>query len=294
MKLIDTHLHLWDAKRFRYPWLRQGAFPGLPDAYGLDDAIADAGDTTAAFVIVQAEVDHKADPVEETKWIQGIADNHPQGHRLAGFVAYADLARSDLQHVLERHAQYRVFRGIRQEIWWQRPSPRPDILEHDLLASPHWRRGFETLSQVGASFDLTCWHWQLGPFATFLADHPRVPVIVDHLGSPIAGNADAIETWIRGLRELAALPNTFMKVSGLSQANAHWSVESIRPLVLEVLEAFGPARCMLGSNFPPERLLSTYDRVRSAYETLFAALSEDERETLFVRTAERVYRLAHR
>jgi predicted TIM-barrel fold metal-dependent hydrolase len=281
MKLIDTHLHLWDAKRFRYLWFQEGAFPGLPDTYGFHQAVEDAGDTTAAFVVVQAEVDHGTDPVKETKWMQDIAGNDPEGSRLAGFVAYADLARPDLERILERHAQYPFFRGIRQEIWWQRPSPRADILEDDLLASPDWRRGFETLSRVDATFDLTCWHWQLCPFATFLADHPRVTVIVDHLGSPIAGDADAFETWARGVRNLAALPNTFTKISGLSQADAHWSVDTIRPFVLEVLEAFGPARCMLGSNFPPEKLSSTYTEVRSAFDALFAELSQSEREKLF-------------
>jgi predicted TIM-barrel fold metal-dependent hydrolase len=291
MKPIDTHVHLWDAKRFRYPWFQEGAFPELPDIYDLDHAIADAGETTAAFVIVQAEVDHRADPVAETRWMQEIADHHPQGERLACFVAYADLARPGLEQLLERHAQYPVFRGIRQELWWHRPSTRPDILEDDLLASPEWRQGFAALSRVDASFDLTCWHWQLGPFATYLADHPNVSVVVDHLGSPIAGDADAFKLWARGLRALAALPNTFMKISGLSQADAHWSVDRIRPLVTEVLEAFGPTRCMLGSNFPPEKLSSTYTAVWSAFEALFAELSQDEREMLFTRTAEKAYRL---
>jgi predicted TIM-barrel fold metal-dependent hydrolase len=291
MKLIDTHLHLWDTNRFRYPWFQEGAFPGLPDTYGLDQAVADAGDSTAAFVVVQAELDHGADPVEETRWMQEIADNHPEGRRLAGFVAYADLAHPDLERILERHAQYAVFRGIRPELWWQRPSPRADVLEEDLLASPGWRRGFEVLSRVGATFDLTCWHWQLSPFAELLADHPRVALVVDHLGSPIAGDSGAFEIWVRGVRDLAALPNTFMKISGLSQADAHWNVETIRPFVLEVLDAFVPERCVLGSTFPTEGLTSTYTEVRSAFETLFAELSENEREQLFFRTAEGVYRL---
>lgn len=293
MKNIDSHLHLWDTKRFRYPWFESGAFPELPHTYLLQDAIADAGTTEARFVVIQAEVDHSVDPVEETKWIQNTVDNHPQGDRLAGFVAYADLSLPDIESVIERHAQYAVFRGIRQEIWWQQPSPRPDILEKDMLASSEWRQSFARLRRVGAVFDLTCWHWQLAPFAGFLGGHPQVPVIVDHLGSPIAGDPEAFRTWLKGIREMAALPNTFMKISGLSQADAPWSVDSIRPLVLEVLGAFGPERCMLGSNFPPEKLSSTYARVWSAFETLFSQLSYDEREKLFYQTAEKVYRLAN-
>ncbi|MCB2186037.1 MAG: amidohydrolase family protein [Deltaproteobacteria bacterium] len=293
MKNIDSHVHLWDTKRLRYPWLASGAFPALPNTYLLPDAIADAGMTEAAFVVIQSEVDHAADPVEETAWMQETVDNHPQGNRLAGFVAYADLSRPDVERVLERHARHPVFRGIRQEMWWQRPSPRPDILEHDLLANSDWRRGFGRLHRVNAVFDLTCWPWQLAPFAAFLGHHPHVPVIIDHLGSPVAGDPAAFGTWLKGMRELAALPNTFMKVSGLSQADAHWSVDSLRPFVREVLDAFGPERCMLGSNFPPEKLSSTYGAVWSAFEALFAELSHEEREKVFHKTAEQVYRLAN-
>lgn len=292
MKRIDAHLHLWDTQGFRYPWFQQGAFPDLPDTYLLADAIADADDANTAFVAVQAEVDHCADPVRETEWIQSIVDNNPEGARLAGFVAYADLARDDVDHVLEQHARFPVFRGIRQELWWQEPSPRPDILEEDLLSSSVWRSGFDALGRVGASFDLTCWHWQLSAFAAFIAGHPGVPVVIDHLGSPIARDADAYEPWVRGVRELAALPNTFMKISGLSQADPDWSVDRLRPLVFEVLEAFGAERCMFGSNFPPEQLSSTYAAVWSAFEALSSELSQDERASLFHRSAEKAYRLS--
>ena len=62
---------------------------------------------------------------------------------------------------------------------------------------------------------------------------------------------------------LAAQPNVAVKISGLGMADyddEHYvSVrgcdaakieESIRPFVLETIEAFGVERCMLASNFP--------------------------------------------
>ena len=291
MQRIDAHLHLWDTARFDYPWCQGGAFPGLPATYLLEDAIAEDAATETRFVVVQAEVDHAADPVAETAWIQNIADTHPEGDRLKGFVAYADFARPDVDTVLERHARHSVFRGIRQEIWWQVPSPRPDILEEDLLINPAWRRGFGILADIKASFDLTCWHSQLKPFAAFLSDHPSVPVIIDHLGSPIAGDDEALAVWRDGIDALAGLPKTFMKISGLSQADPNWTFGSIKPLVDHVLESFGAERCLLGSNFPVERLNSTYDAVWEAYQSLFSVLTTAEREDLFFRTAQCAYRL---
>ncbi|MEM9631500.1 MAG: amidohydrolase family protein [Pseudomonadota bacterium] len=290
MQRIDAHIHLWDTAQLDYPWHRRGSFPGLPDTYLLDDVINDAGGTDVAFVVVQAEVDHTKDPVDETRWIQTIADEHPSGERIAGFVAYADLSRPDIADVLEQHARHTVFRGVRQEIWWQKVSSRPDILEEDLLANPAWREGFGALASINASFDLTCWHTQLLPFSAFLSHHPDIPVIVDHLGSPIAGDDAALAVWRDGIKALAALPNTFMKISGLSQADAHWTIDGIRPMVDQVLEVFGPGRCMLGSNFPIENLTSTYESVWSAYEALFCDLKPEDKDALYFSTARTAYR----
>ena len=291
MRRIDTHLHLWDTTQLDYPLFQNGAFPELPDTYLLDDAIAEAEGTETDFIVIQAEVDHANDPVEETAWLQRTADEHPNGDRITGFIAYADLSQPDVKALLERHAQNPIFRGIRQEIWWQKPSPRPDILEEDLLANPDWRRGFTALADVNASFDLTCWHSQLGAFAAFLFEHPTIPVIVDHLGSPIANDDGAQDVWLNGINALAALPNTFMKISGLSQADPRWSIDSIRPLVDQVLEAFGPERCMLGSNFPIEKLTSTYEIVWDTYREIFSELTSEEKENLHFATAKRAYRL---
>ncbi len=291
MPRIDTHLHLWDTTRFDYPWRRSGSFSGLSDTYLLDDATAETAGDETSFVVVQAEVDHANDPVEETAWIQEMADTHPSGDRIAGFVAYADLSRPDVGTVLKRHARHPVFVGIRQELWWEKPSPRPDILEEDMLESTAWRRGFSSLAAVNATFDLTCWHSQLRPFATFLADHPETTVVIDHLGSPKLGDDTANEIWLDGVNALAALPNTFMKISGLSQADPRWSIDSIGPVVDTILRAFGPERCMLGSNFPVEKPTSSYEQLWAAYQVLFSGLSPDERDNLHFRTAAMAYRL---
>lgn len=291
MQWIDTHLHLWDTAQFRYPWRQGGVLSGLPPKYLLDDALAETGGKDITFVVVQAEVDHASDPVGETAWLQRIADEHPNGGKIAGFVAYADLSRPDIASVLERHAQHGVFCGIRQEIWWEVPSTRADVLEENLLENPNWRQNFVALAKVNAGFDLTCWHSQLGPFAAFLSEYPSISVVIDHLGSPIVDDDTAMDVWREGIAALAALPNTYMKISGLSQADPHWTVDGLKPVIDHVLKAFGSERCMLGSNFPVEKPTSTYGTVWAAYETLLSGLTIEEQENLYSATAKRAYRL---
>ncbi|WP_170764555.1 hypothetical protein [Ruegeria lacuscaerulensis] len=66
MQRVDTHLHLWNTEQFDNPWRQNGSFSGLPDAYRLEDAVAEPQKADTYFVVVQAEVNHAEDPVEKT------------------------------------------------------------------------------------------------------------------------------------------------------------------------------------------------------------------------------------
>ena len=74
-------------------------------------------------------------------------------------------------------------------------------------------------------------------------------------------------------------------------ADVNWTVDSIRPFVLDPIDWFGPQRAMFASNFPVDRLMADYDRLWNGYRTIVAGFSEAEQEALFRGTAERVYRI---
>jgi predicted TIM-barrel fold metal-dependent hydrolase len=71
----------------------------------------------------------------------------------------------------------------------------------------------------------------------------------------------------------------------------NWTTDSIKPFVLDAIDAFGTKRCMFASNFPVDKLFSTYDDVFNAFKTITRNFSDDERRALFHDNAERVYRL---
>jgi predicted TIM-barrel fold metal-dependent hydrolase len=59
----------------------------------------------------------------------------------------------------------------------------------------------------------------------------------------------------------------------------------------ELLELFGPHRCMVGSNFPVERLAGDFN---SLYELVLASLrdlSDEQRAEVLTDTARRFYRI---
>ncbi len=65
----------------------------------------------------------------------------------------------------------------------------------------------------------------------------------------------------------------------------------MRLLVLKVVENFGVNRCMFASNFPVDRLYSTYRALVGAFELIIADFSPDEAARLLSVNAERLYRI---
>lgn len=292
--IVDAHRHFYDLQRFRYPFLEYPDFAALAKTYVLRDFAADAASVRlVGSVHVQAEVDHDVDPVLETAWLQSLADADDPGLPSV-CVAYADLRRSDLDDVLERHCQYPIVRGIRQELWFDARSNRADIPRVNLLDDANWRRGYRRLAAYGLSFDLLVWPWQLADAAMFFAQAPNVPVILNHMGCPVHRGEDGLRLWVDGLRALAVVEQAYVKISAMSLIDPGWTITDVRPFILRVIDIFGVHRCMFGSNFPVERLASSYQRLWAAYEEVVSSFSAEERARLFCDTAVAAYRMQGR
>jgi L-fuconolactonase len=112
------------------------------------------------------------------------------------------------------------------------------------------------------------------------------------LGKPpvVSGKS---EPWATSLRDLAALPNTYCKLSGLvTEADwKTWGTEDLRLYTDTALDAFGPSRLMFGSDWPVCTLAATYGQVVDATGELTDKLSAAERTEVFEGTATRVYGL---
>jgi predicted TIM-barrel fold metal-dependent hydrolase len=70
------------------------------------------------------------------------------------------------------------------------------------------------------------------------------------------------------------------------EAAAAW-----RPYIETCIEAFGPARAMFESNFPPDKGQCSYQVIFNAFKRIAAPCSEAEKTALFSKTATEVYRL---
>lgn len=325
MKIVDPHIHLWDLDTHHYPWLANPGVSFVGDAralkhnYLINDFLADAesasathapearsvADANAAatnpvasperFELIKAvhiDANHDpADPVEETRWLQSVADGAASHGMPNAIVAGADLSSDNVEAVLAAHAAFPNTRGIRQ-ILNVHANPLYDYVGRHYMREPVWRRNFGLLRKYRLSFDLQLYPSQMSEAVELARENPHTPFIVNHAGMFV--DRDSVQgwhAWREGLRALAACDNVSVKISGLAMFDHEWTVDSLRPYVLETIDAFGTDRAMFASNFPVDRLFASYHRLWSAYAAIVNGASDAEKEALFRRNAERVYRI---
>jgi predicted TIM-barrel fold metal-dependent hydrolase len=232
-----------------------------------------------------------ADPLKETRYIQAQADTAPIP---IGVVAYVDLSAADAEKRLETQAvSARALRGIRQ-ILNRHPNKLYSYVEREFMAEAAWQRGFGLLKKFSLSFDLQLYPHQMAAAASLAAANPDVPIVLNHAGMLADRNLQGWRTWRAGIRTLAARENVFVKISGLGMFDHHWTIESFRPYVLEVIDAFGTGRAMFASNFPVDKLFSGFAKLWRAFDDITRDFSDADRAALFRDTARSVYRLADR
>lgn len=240
MRVLDSHLHLWDPEVLTYTWLTG------PMAYRFADHELElarvARATTERSVFVQAET-VEDDFLDEVRWVAGMAP----ALGIVGIVAGARLDRgTDTVAHLEGLLAEPLVVGVRHNL-----QGEPD----GLAVSAAFVTGAREVAVRGLSFDACVRADQLPEIARFAGAIPELRIVLDHLGKPAVGTVAApiapSAEWARDLAELARHPNAFCKISGLpGEAGGDWSAEQLEPFLDVAADAFGGERLMWGSDWP--------------------------------------------
>lgn len=233
----------------------------------------------SAFVHVQAAVG-SADPVAETRWLTDMRDQSPIPFTI---VAHADLGTQDARGQIDGHGESQYFVGVR------------DFAAEPMLAAGEVNRTYEEslkeLTRRGIMFDLDC-EWMNMRSALKLAQrHPELQIVLEHIGFPRERTDEYFSSWRDAINELAQAENVTCKISGLGMTDPRFTRASLQRWVESCVEAFGPQRCVLGSNWPVDRLYSSYDVIMDFYRDYIAELSEAEQAQILSGNAARIYRL---
>lgn len=312
MPIVDAHHHFYERTGWTY----------LLDEY-LEDARS--GHNITASVYMQALTRYRKDgpepmrPVGEIEYVVDatapLQNGKPQVAK--GIVGYADLRRgAAVREVLEAELQAgdgRV-RGVRHLVTWDADQTLVNPVSaapRGLLLDPSYRAGVAQLGALGLSYDAWLFFPQLPELFDLAKAYPDTPFIINHCGGVvrIASYADkrkeVFDAWSRSMRELAQLPNVYVKVGGLGMRINGFDfekgerppssielAESWKPWMHTCIETFGAKRCMFESNFPVDKGSYPYSNGWNAFKRLTAQATAQEREALFRGTVTKVYRLA--
>ena len=273
--IIDSHQHFWRLDRGDYTWLA----PKLAPIYR-DFAPADLGPILKrhdvdATVLVQA-----AETTAETDYMLSLAADCAF---VLGVVGWVDFESPDAAGEIERLARNSRLKGLRPMI--------QDIADPEWMLKPALRSAMNALQRCGLCFDALLKPQHLAPFARFLALYPDLAVVIDHGAKPAIAKGQ-FDDWAAPMREIARDPRVHCKMSGLAtEAAPDWHQRDLKPYVDLLLESFGPARLMWGSDWPVVNLAGGYERWREASLNYLARLNEAEQGAILGDTAERFYGL---
>lgn len=283
-RIVDAHVHFWDPARSDwYPYLSGRQQLDLGDVSGMsrrfDPATyrAEAGRWNVEKVVNVAAATGPHS-IEETLELDARAASDGDGFiagLIGGITPSEAVAETEAQ--LDRQLAASRFRGVRPMGAFEHPVPGAGVLS--------------ALAERDLVLELMAHTHQLRSAAEALAGHDDLVVVVEHTGWPRSGSDEERALWADGIRALADLgEHVVCKLSGLAMPLGSMQPDLLAPWIEGAIEAFGVDRCLFASNFPVDGMHGTLDELFTAYATITAGLSEDDRDTLFAGTAKRVYR----
>lgn len=274
--VLDSHVHFWAPRRIDYPWLSEA--PPLDRPFTPDEfAAARSRDTSVIFVEAGRAERHAAAEVE---WVRYEADQHPW---IVGAVAHVPLEDPvAAEAAIRRYAHDPFVVGVRRNL---QDEPAGFTLDAG------FRAGVWQLGDAGLPFDACVREHQLPELAELAAACPGTTIVLDHLGKPKSA-APGHSPWRDALRRLAKHDNVVCKLSGVAtEIDAGTPRPAVISLLHEVLNAFGPERCLFGSDWPVMTLATAYEDWFDLVHDALAAYPPAAADAVLCTNAQRVYRV---
>jgi predicted TIM-barrel fold metal-dependent hydrolase len=293
VRLVDCNVHLWDQTTNPIFWLTDrtlvrdmlGNYDSLPDTYTLTDYARDvAGHDVRAIVWSDAGAEN---PIAAAEWVQRQCD---ELHMPGALVTLGDPADEGFAELVERFHALPMARSVRVRLV---PALAQGGAGRTLLDDEVAMTNLELLAKRELVATLEATGDQLHVVAALARELPSLQIVVDHFGWPGNPSEEQLGPHTERLSAIAAASNTATRIDAIGTIFGDWATDRVRPWLRAATDAFGPDRCMLGSDMPIERLRSGFGSLFDAYRDIFCDLTDDARDALFATTASRWYRVGH-
>lgn len=255
IETIDAHHHLWRYKAEEFDWI-DDSMKALRRDFLPADLIREmaAADVDGA-VVVQAR-----QTLADTRWLLDQAEDCAA---ILGVVGWAPIAGEEFPGVMEEFEDRPKLKGLRHMI--QGEKDENYILRED------FNSGIRCLEGSGLVYEILIQAQHLPQTIDFVDEHPEQVFVLDHMAKPLI-RGGILSPWEEQMRELGERENVWCKLSGMvTEADwKTWDDAALKPYFDVAVEAFGPSRLMVGSDWPICLLASEYGRWFEVLRRYFA------------------------
>jgi predicted TIM-barrel fold metal-dependent hydrolase len=291
--IIDAHHHIW--RRADLPWLQGpmvarifGPYEPIRRDYPIAEYLADIKTSNVIGSVYVQTNWAKDKALEEAAWVQSVADKEGWPHAIVG---YADLLDDSAPQTLKTLAKIPRIRGIRMQLHWHENPLYRFASAPGLMNDALFRKNFAHVAGNNFSFDLQVFTSQMKDAANLAAAYPGVTFVLQHAGMLEDKSTEGRASWQEGMKRLAGQPNIVSKLSGLGTFIQRNDPSHIADVIQETVAIFGPDRCLFGSNFPIEKLWTSYGSLVDAHRSALAGYGVREQQAMLQGNAIRIYRL---
>jgi predicted TIM-barrel fold metal-dependent hydrolase len=291
--IIDAHHHIW--RQTDLPWLQGpmvarifGPYEPIRRDYPIVEYLADIKSSNVVGSVYVQTNWAKDRAVEEAAWVQSVADSKGWPHAIVG---YADLLDDNAPQTLKALAKIPRVRGIRMQLHWHENQLYRFAATPDVMNVTQFRKNFAQVAGNNFSFDLQVFTSQMKDAANLAAAFPSVTFVLQHAGMLEDKSKGGRASWQEGMKRLANQPNIVSKLSGLGTFIQRNDPSHIADIIHETVSIFGSDRCLFGSNFPIEKLWTSYAKLVAAHRAAVSAYSPKWQLAVLHDNAARVYKL---
>ncbi|WP_027135368.1 amidohydrolase family protein [Geminicoccus roseus] len=294
--IIDAHHHIW--RKNDLAWLSGpmqprifGPYEPIRRDYPIEEYLADLdGCGVVGSVYVQTNWP-KGGELDEVRWVEAEARRSGWPQAIVSYLDLLDVKGAEAMLDAQQAASPRL-RGVRMQLHWHENPLYRFAADANLMGDARLRRNLAMIAERGLLFDFQIFASQMRDGAALAADLPGLPFVLMHAGMLEDLSPQGRSAWREGMRRLADQPNVHVKLSGLGTFLHRCDPAHVEDVTLQTVEMFGPERCVFGSNFPIEKLWTSYPALVEAHRRALSSLDETAQRRILHDNAASLYRLA--
>lgn len=291
MKVIDSHVHIWNTENLSLPWLKSEKY--LNQTFLEKDYLDSVKESKNIELLGAIYVEVDSAPNDKMKENKMSIDLCNSDSIFKGTSIYIDLTKKDAEEKMYYYSGLKCVKGVRHVLHV------PESIKGTCLQL-QFIKNVNLLSKYNLVFEACIRNNELRDIHTLALSCPNTVIVLNHMGLPDAQiiskkNPKTIDlaykkNWCDSILSLASLPNVCCKISGIMPKKP-FSAKDLEETIMFCINAFKEDRILFASNFPVCNLAISFSEWIDILETCLINENSTLKSKFFFSNAARIYGL---